>query len=168
MQWGSVMCHQVTLDVVLGRMPADPCPTSSCFDDDRVIQVQGNDRGPSCWSQADDMAAILAPAKVLTPKLLARVEQRYTFACEWVVSRYLRALEFVAGVAGDAQVFPHRLAASSFRDDMVDHQTGSGDRRQGMTIRTLVTACGDHALAQSPRDTPSGHPKLRSSSGEGI
>ena len=89
-------------------MPADPCPAAACFNDGRVIHIQGNHSRPSCWGQANKIGAILAPAEVFAPELLTRMEQMYAPPCQRVFGLYLRALEFVTGMVGHAQVFPHR------------------------------------------------------------
>src|SRR5262249_42067083 len=77
-------------------------------------------------------------------------------------------LNFVTGMAGHAQVFPHRLTASSFRKNVVDYQTCTRDGGQGMTIGTPVAGFGHYTLAQGPGDAPSRHLGLCNSSGEGM
>ena len=159
---------RLTLYVVSRGMPADSCPAAPCFDDGRVIHIQGNHSRPSCWGQATDGAAILAPVEMLTPELLTRMEQMHAPSCQRVLGLYLCALEFVTGMAGHAQVFLHRLTAGCLREDMVYDETRSCDGGQGVTIRALVPRLGDHAPAQRPGDASSRHPGLCNSSGEGT
>ena len=158
----------VKLYVFLWRMPADPCPAATCFYDVGVIHIQSNHGSPSHRSQADDFAAILAPAKVLAPLLSAWMEQQYAFACQGVLGLSLRTLELVAGMTRQTQVFPHRLAAGRFRYDMVNYQTCSRNGGEGVTIGALVTEFGHHALAKRARNVRSGHSGLCHSSREGM
>lgn len=71
------------------------------------------------------------------------MEQMYEPPGEWVSGLYLCTLEFITGMAGDAQIFPHCSAASRFGKDMVYDETCSRNRGQGVTIRTLMTSFGD-------------------------
>ena len=71
-------------------------------------------------------------------------------------------------MAGHTQVFPHRLTARSFWDDVVDDQTCSRDGGQSVTIRALITGFSDHALTQSPGNAPPHYSGLCNSSGAGI
>ena len=149
-------------------MPTDPCPAAACFNNGRVIHIEGNHSRRSCWGQANNLGAILTPAEVLAPELLMRMEQMHAPPCQRVFGLHLRTLEFVTGMAGHAQVFPHRLAAGCLRDDMVYYETRSCDGRQSVTIRASVTRFGNQALAQRPRNASSRHPGLCNSSGEGT
>src|SRR2546425_11411445 len=149
-------------------MPADPCPAAACFDDEKVIHVQGGYGCPSCWSQAMDITAILAPTEVFMPSLLVGMKQRHALVCQWVSGLHLPALEFVTGMAGRTQVFPYRLTASNFWDNVVDHQVCTCYGSQGMTICTPVVGFGHYTLAQRPGNAPSRHSGLCNSSGEGM
>src|SRR5438477_8262980 len=115
-------------------MPANPCPAAPCFNHGRVVHIQGNHSCPSCWRQTNKSGAIRAPGEVRAPELLTRMEQRHAPPCQRVFGFYLCTLEFATGMAGHAQVFPHRLAAGSLRDDMVYDETCSRDGGQGVTI----------------------------------
>jgi len=159
---------EMALYIVAWRMPADPCPAVACFNDKGVIHVQGSYGCPSCWSQTNDLTAILAPTEVFTPSLLVRMKQRHALVCQRVLGLHLRTLEFVTGMAGHAQVFQHRLTASSFWKNVVDYQTCTRDGGQAMTIGTPVAGFGHYTLAQGPGDAPSRHLGLCNSSGEGM
>jgi len=113
----------------------------------KVIHVQGGYGCPSCWSQAMDITAILAPTEVFMPSLLVGMKQRHALVCQWSRASTLPALEFVTGMAGHTQVFPYRLTASNFWNYVVDHQVCACDGSQGMTICTLVTGFGHYTLA---------------------
>jgi hypothetical protein len=79
-------------------MPAHLYPAVTCFDNERVIHVEGSYSGPSHRGQAYDVAAMLTPAEVLLPALLTRMEQANLLACYGLRPLYLRALKLVAGM----------------------------------------------------------------------
>jgi hypothetical protein len=96
-----------------------------------MIHMQGNDGRPSCWGEAEQIAAILALAEVLTPALSTRMEEKFVLACQRVSGLHLCSLKFVTGMAGHTMVLPHCLATGCFRDNMVDHRMCSHDGSQG-------------------------------------
>ena len=83
-------------------MPANLHPTVTCFDNERVIHVEGNYSGPSHRGQAYDVAAMFIPAEMLLPALLTRMEQANLLTCYGVRHLHLRALELVAGMTRHA------------------------------------------------------------------
>ena len=94
------MTNHMKLSFVLWRVPTDPCPAAPCFDDGRVVHIEGDYGRPSYWGQANDIGAILAPAEMLTPWLLMRMEQMHASPRQRVFGFYLCAFEFVTGMAG--------------------------------------------------------------------
>jgi hypothetical protein len=123
-------------------MPTHLYPTTSGFDDDGVIHVQGGHGRSPCWCEANDAAAILAPTEVSVPWLPAWMEQSCELIGQRILGLQLCSLVFVTGMSGHTEAIPHCLTASCFRDDVVDHQPCACDSRQGVTIGALMAGLG--------------------------
>ena len=106
-------------DIVWRRMPTDLYPAEPGFYDNRMIHLQSLYCYPPCWGQTDNAAPICAPAKVFPPDLSMWMEDWYTLTGLFILDFLLNALEFVAGVAGNAKIFLLCLSAGCFRYDVV-------------------------------------------------
>ena len=77
-------------------MPADHDPTSSRIDQVLVVELEGLDGRASTGGHSDDVRAIMAPGKMLTPGLLAGVEEGDALAGDRVYPVRLRGFVTVA------------------------------------------------------------------------
>lgn len=119
-------------------MPAHKRPAAAGLRDIGMIHVKRDNSRASHGGETKDLAAIFAPPKVFPPLVPAWMKQRHLFPSSRIFGFALRALELVARMAGDAQVFPDRLAPRSRRDNVVDDELSAGDGGGTMTIGAAV------------------------------
>lgn len=138
-------------------MPAHKPPAAAGLRDIGMIHVKRDNSCPSHGRKANNLGAIFAPPKVFPPLVPAWMKQRHLFPGSRISGFALRALELVARMAGDAQVFPDRLATRSLRDNMVDNELSTGDGSGSMTIGATVLKFSAQTLSPGSRYTRSRH-----------
>ena len=151
-------------------MPPCPNPMATRLDSKRVIQAQGDHRGPPTDCQPQDVCAVLAPRKMAAPDLPAWVEQAHTTSRIWILAVYLGPFVLVAGPTGKPEIVSLVTAARNHRNDVIHFQRGVGERLLRQAIAAAIASldaqplthhgrqmCGSHALPgeRRPRRTAS-------------
>lgn len=93
-------------------MPSNFHPITADFKRDLIIELHGFDSRTANRRYTDNSCPVLAPAKMLTPNLRTRVEERDEFAFDRINSFDLIALEPVTQPARETEV-PLFAAASA-------------------------------------------------------
>jgi hypothetical protein len=70
-------------------MPSNANPGSSRFDDRRIvmqliIHIQASHRCSTDRARSQNITAILAPLKMVSPLVNPRIEHRYLYLCQWI------------------------------------------------------------------------------------
>ena len=93
-------------------MPTRFDPPSPSFDENRIIQFERNYGGAACWSQSDDVRAIIAPLKMLRPFLRPWIEEGRRLASSGINCRCLGTFVTIAEIAGQPEILNRGTAAS--------------------------------------------------------
>lgn len=114
-----------------------------------MVQSESDNGGPTRWSDADDRGAIFAPAEMLVPALLARIEQGKRLGGLRVGRVRLSVFEFIAAAAGKPQVFFDGLPAQSVRDEVFNLHCRADERFARQAISAPITRLLPDAPGQS-------------------
>ncbi len=96
---------------------SNPKPPSGLSD--LTIHPQRNNSGTSARGAANDLGAILTPAKMPTPTVAPWVKELYLTSGLWVGSAQFPGLELIAERATQAEVLKFARASQCLRNDMI-------------------------------------------------
>src|SRR5262245_29581437 len=121
-----------------GWVPANAYPQSASGNNVVVVQFQRQYCDSTTRCQSNDPRAITCPGEVLTPRLLARIEQRHLLASVYVCCVNLCALVFVASSTGQPQILFVGQATTCYGNDMFNCEGLTSDKRRSPAIATTV------------------------------
>lgn len=108
-------------------MPAGHYPLTPAGNKVLVVESKRHYRGPSRRSQADNLTSIIAPVKVIRPRLRSGIEQRHFNIGKRIDAVGFGPLIAVAPGAGQPQVALIGGAALRQRYDVLDVHLGAAN-----------------------------------------
>ena len=104
----------------------------------RIVELQGDDGRSSAGSHADHASSLGAPAKIVVPALLARVEERHPMAGFRIDESRLSGLEVVAEATCKPKVFVVVLAVCRSGVDVLNLQPTENQMLWAQAIATTI------------------------------
>jgi|SRR6185369_10579002 len=104
-------------------MNATSNPKPSSGSSNLVIHPQCNNGGSSASCAADELGAIVTPAKMTKPTVAPRVKELYSTPGLWVSSSGFPGLELIAKRAAQAEILKFARTSQCLRNDMI-HMKG--------------------------------------------
>jgi hypothetical protein len=101
-----------------------------------MVQLQCDNGGAPARRETHDARAVLAPSKVFRPSLGSRVEETDAPTGLRVAGMRLRSLEFIARVAGQAQIILACEPAYGLRPNVVNDHPRPADSLRRPAITT--------------------------------
>jgi hypothetical protein len=132
-------------------VPADTDPATARVNDDLVIDVEGDNGGPTNSCQPYQTYPGCIPGEVVVLCVLTGVKYGHQFAGKWLLYPGGWPFEFIAPTAGKTQVVKRGLAALRFGDDVVYNYWLTGIGCGCLTIGATVVVCFNQSLAQFGR-----------------
>lgn len=142
---------------VCWRMPASQNPSAPRRHQMCVVELESNDRGAPLRSSSDNQNTVRTPAKVLSPGLKSRIEERHFRAAFGVYTGCLRALGAITQGAGKPEiVFRGRPTHGQRNDVLYMHRHGCV--RLGSTaVATAIVGSRGNFAAQCLRNADTRH-----------
>ena len=138
-------------------MPAGHDPVAADAHGNQVVEVQGNDGRSSAGRPAEDQRAVIAPLEMAAPALPARIEECDDSARQGIAAARFRALEQVAGMAGQPEVGIVVRAAGGQRHDVFDFQRPGDVILMGQAIAAAVAGLGTNSQPALRRGRSGAH-----------
>lgn len=113
-----------------------------------MVHVEGYDGGAARCCQTDNVAAIIAPPKMVAPAVRMWVEQAHFIFCGRVDGYNLRSLEFITGMAGHAEVFEGCFSTGYLWNNVINHKASAGDFNYRVTVCATTKRRGYDFLSQ--------------------
>jgi hypothetical protein len=134
-------------------MDATGDPKASRSERDWIVKTERYDGGTTTCRQADDLGAIIIPAKVLPPQVVARMEKSDQSATLGIASTPQTLLKLIAQWATETAILKCSLAACRPGENVVEMKSRPGQFLQRQTILTPVVCHGDDTGAEGLGNT---------------